>query len=679
MITFDGVCPVGMFSFGNVPVINLTSAGRIFVKGINEDHNNDSNGSGKSSISNAIKEITFGKNDSGKSGAHVVNKHKDWHNGSFGAEWFRDHLDNRWRIFYLRKWKGEVPSQILEYDSAPSSVTKVGGTYTGTEIFLDRFDPTLGMWIDERPTAKNAKSLKDVHSKISQDILGISYDQFCAYVALGQHTESMLVQGTSGEREKIIQAIIDVSIWDKAADCIKSVYISNDSLAASKRSKIDGVKQAISVSTPPTQQEWDNANKVLNTAISQLTNAQNKHILAKNQLDIVKDNLVVALASVSGIDQEFDLLKAEERHSHERYNSFVEPTSQELSQINQEITLLNAKISVENKNLEKFTVLGTGNCSRCGLKITPEHIKTEVQQLTTTISEYNSQVTQLRSKADVIAEDLWTRVQAAQEQAKKVLECELSGIEASRQKLKERLAESDAQKHIVSQHEHVVYQEQTNVQMANNYVNDAKTQLSVLQNRTDQIDTYQKLLIAEQVELDILTNTINHAKWVERNLRKLKLQEYDSALDRLNTLVAEELMQLWGTGLTARFVTAQEKSKSGVKQELELLVNTINKEDIPIELYSGGEKKEIVVAVFKAGRRLVKERGLGVNIAVIDELDKDLSDSNTDRLVDAFDNISQDCSTCLVISHNSRLLNTMQFDAIWTVRKTNEFSNIEFA
>jgi DNA repair exonuclease SbcCD ATPase subunit len=180
-----------------------------------------------------------------------------------------------------------------------------------------------------------------------------------------------------------------------------------------------------------------------------------------------------------------------------------------------------------------------------------------------------------------------------------------------------------------------------------------------------------------QSELTSLTDEIQHLRWVERNLKKIKLTEYEAAIERLNVLIAEELHRLWGPGLGARFVTAQDKARGGVKQELELMVYSPKKDEVSIELHSGGEKKTVIIAVFKAMSRLAAERGLSVNLVAIDEIDKDLDDIGTDGLVESFESIASNSSSCIIISHNTRLLNTMCFDDIWTVRKSNEFSTIE--
>ena len=74
-------------------------------------------------------------------------------------------------------------------------------------------------------------------------------------------------------------------------------------------------------------------------------------------------------------------------------------------------------------------------------------------------------------------------------------------------------------------------------------------------------------------------------------------------------------------------------------------------------------------------RNLSRKCGISVNLCAVDEIDTDLDDYNTDRLVNIFDNADHS-SSFIIISHNHRLLNTMNFDNIWIIEKQNNISNI---
>ena len=184
MIIIKAVNPTGLFSFGFMPTVGLVDQGLTFINGINEDHGG-SNGASKSSFINAIKEILYSRNDSKKSGSHVINNHNDWNNGYFGIIWLSDHLGNDWRIMNVRKWKGNPPDAGIL--AQPSTILSTGGSYEDTDIFIERWEGDR--WVDERPTSEGNKTFNDTKKKIVDDIMCMTYDQFNSYVCLGQKSE----------------------------------------------------------------------------------------------------------------------------------------------------------------------------------------------------------------------------------------------------------------------------------------------------------------------------------------------------------------------------------------------------------------------------------------------------------------------------------------------------------
>jgi DNA repair exonuclease SbcCD ATPase subunit len=211
-----------------------------------------------------------------------------------------------------------------------------------------------------------------------------------------------------------------------------------------------------------------------------------------------------------------------------------------------------------------------------------------------------------------------------------------------------------------------------------------KSEIASLQSNIKMMEDYniryhdmQNDVTNDEKEMSTLSTSLMHHQWVERNLRKIKLQEYNSAIDRLNQLIADQLLVLWGPNIKAEFVTAQAKaSGKGVKQGIDLIVTVNDKGSIPIGMYSGGERKLIIIAVFRAIRLLMNVRGCGINLAIMDELDTNIDSVNCDRVVEAFEQLISDSPTSLIISHHTRLIDTMKFDEHWQVTKENEMSRI---
>ncbi len=685
MITIEALNCTGMYSFGRVNTIPIDNQGLTFILGVNED-DGGSNGASKSSILNAIKEILFGKNDTGKSGDYVINKHQLWNDGMFGAMWLTDALGQKWRIFNLRKWKGDssyigitVPGQPAER-SAESTISKLGGKYKGSDVFLERWDEDKWMWVDERPTSDKDKKLQDTFRKIREDILCMTYEQFSAYVCLGQQAESTLVMGSSGSREKIIQAVADVQVWDDAATIIKSSYQEKDNELKLVEAEANGMRTAIESITIPSEDEIEVAEEAVVMATDELKTLE-EQIQSKTLKISEAEELAQQLLGGRDLDAEYkELLEQERQYMNEAANTRLsEPgMTEEYKSIQNKIIQIGLKVDITNTDLANYQNVSEGKCSRCGQKVTKEHLQQEIDLCEDEQKEFILQLNNLKIENNKFDVEYLAKCEENKCLAKQEHDHHISKLDEKKEKLesfKKQIADFTSTISIIRNEMAVIG---TKKEHQKNIIPTLQQNLDAMKGRVGEQQQLKSQLQEKQTKIETYQIEISHMKWVERNLKRLKLQEYESAINRLNQLMAEYLHHFWRGRINAQFVTASMKSRgTGVKQGLELMVYTPNKEGIPIEMYSGGERKSIVIANFRATRTLMKERGKGVNLAGIDEIDKDLDDSRTDMLVDALETIAEDCSTCLVVSHKTRLLDTMQFNNIWTVRKKNEMANIE--
>lgn len=670
MLTIQAVNPTGMYSFGWMPIIKLDKRGCVFLSGWNEDRG-CSNGSGKSSIVNAIKEIAFSQNDTDKSGANVINKHEDWDNGFFGVLWCVCRNNRQWRIMNVRKWKGQPPEGV----DAPSQVLSLGSKYTGTDIFVEEWDGN--QWLDRRPTAsKDNKSLKDAQQFIIDEIFGMSYDQFSAYVCLGQKAESALVSGTPGAREKIIQSVTDVSLWTNAAGIVKDTYVTKESELLQLQQQINGREQTLNALQPVSEKEFDEAK----LAVHYIEENYQKNLSALSEIQTTLNDWHARFnPSDVSIDAELEILVAEERHIHEEFENYRDPPMpNNISEYNSDIAHLTALNRADLTRCEHYKKLGVGQCSNCGQKVTQDHLNRELDRIIDEIGARGELVNSMQDERDKWMKEYTQECERLRSEAKARMNSSLTVLAEARQKLIEKKQKYDqVYLTVQSLNDNKSYLEREISQKDMN-LSIAKNTLAYLHRRNEEIDGIKNTIKFEKQREKDLSSEIDHLKWTERNLKKLRIQEYESALDRLNHLIAERLYELWGPGLFARFVTSRNTTRGqSVISQLDFIVDTSKKVGIPIEMYSGGERKIIIIATFLAMIQFANERGLGVNIAAIDEIDEHLDDVNTDKLVESFDAVSNVVSTCLVISHNSRLLNTMTFDDKWTVHKKNEMSVIK--
>lgn len=663
MLKILAVQCTGMFSFGWMPVINLDNRGRILISG--------RNGTGKSSILNCIKEIIFGKNDTGKSGINIINKHSDWDRGCFGVVWCIDRENKTWRIMNIRKWKDITYPQGID---GPSQHLSLGGTYTGDDIFIEMWDGN--QWIDMRPTAsRDNKSINDAKQFIIDYIFHMTYDQFSAYVCLGQSAESALVLGTSGAREKIIQAVTDVTIWTNAAEITKAAYINKDTELANLNSEINGRKNSLDHIILPTEQDIQEAVRSVQVIEDNYKGLCQAVATVQQQIS----EFQMKQSTIDDVEQELQILVAEERHSRERYENFEPPPEPEkISAIHNQILILQAENRNDLTTVNHYQTVGEGVCSNCGQVVDQEHLKKEIKRLTDLISDRGFKVDALYEDHNRLVAAYEKAVEEAKAAAKLKMEEELHYLEESKQR---QLAKKKEYQDILSAIEHLnekLSYLNNEIKMAPTNISIAKIHLASLQSKINEVEQIEAGIQHLETQAASMTNEILHLKWTERNLKKIRIQEYEAAIDRLNQLLADRLYELWGPGLFARFVTARNTTRGkGVVSGLNFIVDTEKKTDIPIEMCSGGQKKIIVIATFLAMIQLSIERGLGVNITAVDELDENLDDVNADKLVEAFESITELVSTCLIISHNTRLLNTMTFDERWTTHMENEISTLE--
>lgn len=663
MINFTAINCTGMFSFGMMSTIKLDNRGLIFLSGINNDRKG-SNGSGKSSFINSIKEICFGENDTGKSGPNVVNKNKKWKNGCFGAIWLSDNNSVSWRIFMLRKWKNDPPdSEIV----SNSELINNGEKYVGTDVFLERWNGEL--WVDERATSTGNKSHKDTQIKIIEEILDMTYEQFSAYVCLGQKAESALVSGTSNKREKIIQSVANVSNWDTAANLARERINTCNIVLSNKMAALSSSNSILENMQIPNKDE-------ISIISGQINDSNNQLVALKSQLIVKQQELDELLkSSDSDLDQGLQLLNAERRHSNERLaNSELPSPSEIILKLENRRVQIQAELSFLRKQHSTIKNLGEGICNNCGQNITGEHIGSSLSSLELKLKELDIVLEEVNVKHKKEMSKYNTIVEKLKQEVKDKYDHEIYCLDQTQEELIRRM---NQYKDKINSIKIETNNLQSDINQLNVNISNFKSKLCFIEGQINHIKQVKEKIAQLQVAVFESEKDIKHWKWVERNLKKIKLQEYNIAIDRLNQLISLELQIIWGSEINARFVTAQEKARGkGVKQGFELVVTEPDKEDVPIELWSGGENKIIVIAIFIAMRKLTRERGCGVNISVIDELDKDLCDVNVDRMVNAFEHVTSDSSTCIVVSHNTRLLSIMEFNNTLTAEKTNGITKI---
>lgn len=222
MLVFTKINPSGLFSYGISDTISLSVAGLVHLKGVNEDKDADSNGSGKSSLFNALCEIVWGENPSGVSGAGCINNVLG--RGFCGRVEFICGDGSLYRVTYAREWKGEL--YPVDNDN--------GVVYSGTSVFFDVFKD--GQWCDLR-----GASMAETR-KIIQNTIGLTHERFLASSYLSPRTGNLILKGSNKDRMEIMSGIVGLSDWDRVLDEAKAARRSVQAQVSEVEKKLSFVE-----------------------------------------------------------------------------------------------------------------------------------------------------------------------------------------------------------------------------------------------------------------------------------------------------------------------------------------------------------------------------------------------------------------------------------------------------
>lgn len=676
MITFLAVNTTGMFSHGVCKTIPLHEQGRVYITGTDVDRGT-SNGIGKSSILNAVKQIAFGENDTGHGAGDVVNTNKLWNKGQFGVLWFINHDDIKYRVIQTRKWTDEeIGTSII--GTEPSTVLSTGNTYTGTDVFVEYWDGDE--WVDDRPTSQGAKTILDIQKYVCKDVLKMTIDQFSAYVSIGQRAMSVLTNGTSGEREKIIKAVVDVSLWERAAELAKvkasSIQVEVDALNI-RHQTMEGW---LSKFTYPSDHEMSEvvvgleslklakqvADQERQTAVAEYSAAQSALLTAETASQ-------AHARQMDALRQHYDSLQLERGAVSFRpikYSDTHEELKAKIAEYSLDKAILAKELAAIKNNV-------SGICPYCKQTLPSHPVENHSEETVNKIKSLDLLISDANRQLFMLEQFERSNYNIETEALVKDIDLKIKTILQSISAMSTQVDHSSLKNDLLLKQSHL----NTKEIAFKSIVRDIQVATKQLEDMVARRDQYTKALdeknaLAGTIESKLLD--VQHAQFLDKHFKKIKLQEYDVSIERLNQLLAEELETIWPGGATARFVTAQTKaSGKGVKQGIDLIVSVTGRGDIPIGMYSGGESKMIVFAVFLAMRTLAFERGVGVNFAAVDEIDDALDNTNIDNLILAFDRLKH-TDTCLIISHNSRFVNSMDFDNTWTITKKNDMSSVDY-
>ena len=376
------------------------------------------------------------------------------------------------------------------------------------------------------------------------------------------------------------------------------------------------------------------------------------------------------------------------------------------------IAVLIRDIEKINKEIHRFQNIGTGECPTCKQEVSAEHLQTHLFDmeadlcvLETKRQEQNEKMESNKKNMQEIlltydALQSYRRVleEKRMERNKKELNhIEAIGVELAHYKDQKQLLETNYLNHLNSQinvfrnHVHALQLERQalEIKIASNA---GETLVAALEKQIESerqtTNPYIDLKERNDQQIQLVEGEINHMQgevtekrdqgnylsyWID-GYKKLRMMMFDSLIIRLEEL-SQDFLSDYSSELSVSIV-GEKDLKSGAKKD-EIFIEIINEKGkkSSFEAYSGGERQKVKMAVSLALSEVIKEKcGKDFNLIIFDEPNDSLDDIGKDTNFQVFKSIAEK-KTLLCVDHDGYFKD--RFDQTITIVKEAEGSRIK--
>jgi DNA repair ATPase RecN len=634
--------------------------GFILVNGRNDIF--DSNGSGKTSMFEAIYWCLFGETTKGLTGDDVVRR------GFKDCKVTVELQDTEKKIFVTRSRKGGI--SILVDD---------GGTVA--------------------PNIVEGYKLSDAQN-ILESILGFDKNVFLASCYFSQESLSMFTHLGDADRTNMITRLLGFEKYDDLYVSFKTASSETFKTIDEKHAEIDKDEVEIRV-------EENNINNMENTMgelNNDILNYENHINRLKRELGQLNEKMHELNESKDvkvdwvDIDEKIlQLTKQEETMIKQSEQLYVEinAISPKISDKHNEITQLvtearghNSRIDEYRREIDNLSNSNFGErCDKCGSTITQDNIQVFIDEKLKKIEELSATITNFRGKANTCEIEM----KDLEEKKKKLIsEREQYDTNFIRQEIKTLNTQKDdavkkskeieiertrVQTSITDKSEHL-FDYETNLKECN----DKFVKLNSMVDKTNKlIERYKDRILKTNERIDELKNKLEICEFWKNafsptGIRSLLIDRFCNEFNR----IANEYLSTASNGLMSVTMTPTKTLKSGAERNKLGFEIIIGSDTVKYESLSGGEKRRLDSAVCLAINKWISLR-MGVRHGLFGMMVLDELFNNIDRLgEEAIATLLNDegkHKAVFVISHTPELASYA--DRIITVVKENGVSSLE--
>lgn len=607
--------------------VNLSDKGLVLVSGINKtDSSATSNGSGKSSLADALCWGLYGKTARDESGDAIVSRHRKRGEGCHVQTQVFDG-NQEYLISRYRKDSNLKNKLVVELVNGSSHQDLTKGTDTETQELVNK-------------------------------LLGCDHKIFVAAIYSGQESAPDLPMMTPKFLTEIVEEGMGVSVTDRAHDLAKmSVNKLNTDIStlqgeignkyALHKAKLDQVQLAIDANTRFSTQlvdrqidqqsrmhfaktEWEKHKQAREaieqsgfspqTAQDELTQLQNQPAVGKSDETVELEGQVRKLVS-AGLQ-----------------------LSAKREQIkNQAATAMKEKADASN-------AVGS-NCKECGSPLNNESFKKIITAKNDELGKLHSQIPELNDKEKRLS-DLKISYEAA-------LQKSIDKDNAAAGVARDRIM---ALNHEIGKHALALQTEQS----AKSAYDTEKARLTALDHEKPPHDAADIAKLKDEADT-LLAECETSDKAVDAKKELLKAAEacadtfspsglrahlIDTVVPYLNAQTAKYIHMLSDGFITVEWTT-RKTTKAGAQRDAFHIKADKATGGSSFKLLSGGEKRKVRLACFMALQDVVKNRAdKNIDLFIADEIDDAVDEAGLERLMNSLQDKAASGSTVLVISHN---------------------------
>ncbi len=509
----------------------------------------------------------------------------------------------------------------------------------------------------------NEEQVSDVDAKKTQKLieqtLGITYSIFVNSVYFAQSSSNFLV-ASDEQKKTILTELLNLKVFDKAEDLVRSKLKSIESGFLSIKSKIDSDSRLIQSLQSQLVDLKTQSKFYKDEQSKKFENIEKEYSKVSLDLDNSKNRLV-ELESLRPVfcSELQNFLDVEKKSKIEA----LETIENERKELNDKLIKIQVSLQYEKTQLQKYCI-DDPKCPKCFQDVDfnllsghKEEAEQKIQSIQSQIGDINVLMGELPSKIDTaqLKSKLQTKEQDLNNSINQV-DNEFRICSSNISNLKSRLESLDKSRNQAVSEENPY----------SNMIEDVNSRITTTTSSLDELTKSSQEVGKEVDELLFLKEVFSN--------KGIKSYVFDTIVNELNVRVNGYLSKLFDNNVRMMFLSETTNSKGDTKQSFSTQF-LVNNNEVALGSFSGGEERRLVFAVNLSMADIIANRSnKSFNIAFFDEVFDGLDIEGKSKCMSLLQELSSKRDCILIIDHASEF--QQAFDNVIRVEKRNGISKI---